>query len=240
MTSSKYGKLISFALLSGLFLAGCSSATEQAPGSEIAPHEVIAEVVDFEGEVADIEMQYTKEGQDWLRMSFPDLDHRAYALKHIGKHVPDVAFTTLKGQDISLQDIDEPTIFYFTQTGSGITEEMAGYMDTFQNERDDIAVYSIFPSDDAASVKTFYDENTNAFDEDLIVVGKEATAITEAFSVSNLPLLVYVDETQTISYTAIGFRDLVFMKDHAETAFGEHRFYEWMDVEFEGEEEITE
>lgn len=240
MTRLKFEKLMSFTLLSGVLLAGCSSGTEQAPGSKIAPHEMIAEVVDFEAEVADIEMQYTKEGQDWLRMSFPDLNHRAYALKHIGKRAPDVTFTTLKGQEISLQKIDEPTILYFTQTGSGITKEMAGYMDAFQSERDDITVYSVFPSDDAASVKTFYDENTNAFDEGVIVAGEEATGITEALNVSDLPLLVYVDETQTISYTAIGFRDLVFMKDHAETAFGEHRFYEWMDVTFEGEDVTAE
>lgn len=236
MTYKKYGKITAFALLSVLFLTGCSSGSQQAPGDETQPHSLIAEVVDFDADASDIEMQYTEEGQDWLRMSFPDLDHRAYALKQIGKHVPDVSFTTLKGQDVSLHEIKEPTVLYFTQTGSGITKEMAGYMDAFQSEYGDINVYSIYPEDDATEIKTFYDENTNTFDEDKIVAGNEAAGLVESFDVSELPLLVFIDETQTISYTAIGFRDLVFMKDHAESAFGEHRFYEWIDVDFDSED----
>lgn len=236
MNHRKYMKGIGVSLFLALLLSGCATDSYQAPDDKDAPHRIIAEVVDFEAEPAEIEMHYTRTGQDWLRMSFPEPTHREYAVKHIGRHVPDVTFTTLKGTEHSLRDIKEPTIFYFTQTDSSITKEMAGYMETFQNEHKDVAIYTLYPTDVANEVEKFYEDNALTFDESIIAVGDDVSPLIEGFSITESPLLVYVDETQTISYTAIGFRDLVFMNDHADAAFGEHRFYEWMDINFEPEE----
>lgn len=230
--------LLGVALLTGLLLAGCTNSSQQAPGDELAPHRIIAEVIDYEAEPVDIETKYSKEGQDWLRMSFPDMRHREYALKHIGKEAPKVSFTTLKDKEMSLESISDPTILYFTQTDSSITKEMAGYMDTFQQENKGIDVYSLYPADDAKAVESFYEENDLKYDASLIGVGEEVSELVEAFKVEDTPLMVYIDETQTISYTAIGFRDLVFMNDHAESAFGERPFYRFIDVNFEPEAEL--
>jgi len=237
MKHIKIAKLAGIAMLSTVILMACKDSN-QAPGDLPPAHLIIAETVDFDAEPSSIEAHYTEEGQNWLRMAFPDLTHRHYALKHIGKQAPDVSFKTVNNKEHVVREIDEPTIFYFTHTASEVTKEMAGYMETFQKEREDIDVYSIYPYDDVTSVESFYKDNNLDFDKDHVAVGEQAVNLSLSLDVYDVPLLVYVDETQTISYTAVGFRDLVFLNDHAESAFGEQPFYKWIDVPFEGDKEI--
>lgn len=220
--------MLSIALIGAIFVAGCTQKDDFAP-DEVVPHTYIAEVVDFNSSPSEIEENYSKEGRDWLRMSFPDVEQRNYALQWIGREVPKESFTTLNNKEFNLDDISKDTIIHFAHTEREVTKEMASYIDEFQKEHPDIELLSIYPYEDADTVETFYKENKLTYNPELLAVGEENLgALTNTFDVTHVPTLLYVDKTQTVSYVAIGYRDAVFLQDHAETAFGTNKFYDFI------------
>lgn len=232
MITTKRKQLGAVLIGSILLLTGCAR-TEQTPLDRMIPHNVIAQTVDFSDSPEDIARHYTPDGQNWLRMAFPEPAHRDYALKHIGKKAPNVVYTPMKGKSTDLESLSGHTILYFTQTGTGVTKEMDTHMSNFQREHKDINVLAVYPNDTSESLKAYEDTHGLKIDESQTVIGDDAVALANLFSVDTYPLLVYVDDTQTIAYTAVGFRDLVYLNDHAESAFGDHPFYKWIDVSFE-------
>lgn len=225
-------RLIGLLALTGMFLGGCQ-VSDQAPLDRVRPHEIIAQSIDFSESPDAIASHYTEDGQNWLRMAFPDVSHRHFALKSIGKAVPNVDYTTLKGSKASLGDIKNNTLIYFTQSGSGIVNEMNEHMEAFKKEHKDIDVLTVYLKDTEDTLAAYEAREGIAIDPDMTVIGKGGETLQQAFDAVHMPLLIYVDHTQTIAYTAIGFRDLVYLNDHAESAFGEHPFYNWMNVDFD-------
>lgn len=234
MNKLKLGVLGSMVLVS-LSLIGC------APSDELAPHDLIEDKIDFNQSPEEIQKHYTKEGQDWIRMLFPDENQRSFALKNIGRQAPDVSFLSLNNEEHSLQEVSGDTILYFTKLDSDITTEMDEHIQTFKKENEDITVYHIYANNKPEDIKDYLTNQDLKIDDSYVVSKDQSTDLADAFNVEDIPLLVYIDDTHTVSYIATGFRDLVFLNDHAEAAFGDEPFYEFIDIAFnDNNEERTE
>jgi len=234
MNKLKLGILGSMVLVS-LSLIGC------APSDELAPHDLIEDKIDFNQSPEEIQKYYTKEGQDWIRMLFPDENQRSFALKNIGRHAPDVSFLSLNNEEQSLQEVSGDTILYFTKIDSDITTEMDEHMQAFKKENEGITVYHIYANNEPEDITDYLTNQDFKIDDADIISKNGATELVDAFNIEDIPLLVYIDDTHTVSYTATGFRDLVFLNDHAEAAFGDEPFYEFIDITFnDNNEERTE
>lgn len=214
-----------------LTLTGCSS-DESVDALDVSPYKLIAQVVDFTSEPEEIMTHYTEEGLNMLRMSFPDKLMRDYAVTLIGKETPNVTMTTMSNKKIELQNQEKPTVLNVTKTGNPITEEMAAYIDEFEKKHSEITVISVYPHDSEKDVKDFYNKQGVNLDPDKVVVGN-SESIVKAFGTEYVPSIFYLDKTNTISYVSVGFRDLVFLEDYAEIAFGDSRFYDYINVPVE-------
>lgn len=232
---NKIGLIVGMLALGVAGVVGCSPANEEdVNNNETKPYEKIQEVVDFDSSPEEIMLNYTSHGIDMLRMGFPDKLQRDYAVTLIGKHAPDVTFTTLSGKEISLlEQTDKPTILNISKTGNAVTEEMAPYLNEFELNHDDLNIITMYPYDSVKDVEAFYEKQGVELNEDTVMVGEgndNSIAIVEAFDAQFVPSLFYIDESQTISYVAIGFRDLVYLEDYVNVAFGEEKFYDYIAV----------
>lgn len=217
-----------------LTLTGCARGSSDKTGdlTAISPHKVISQVVDFTAEPEEIMVNYTEEGINILRMSFPDKLMRDYAVTLIGKQAPKVTMTTLSDKKIALQEQKQSTVLNITKVDNPITEEMSAYIDEFETNHSDITVISVYPHDSEKDVKDFYKKQGLKLDPDKVVVGK-SDDVVKAFGAEYVPSIFYLDETNTISYVSVGFRDLVFLEDYAEIAFGDTRFYDYINLPVE-------
>lgn len=216
-----------------LLLAGCQgNDTKEAQPTSEAPYVQISETVDFESEPTTILSSYSEEGQNWIRMTYPDVNQRDVAIRLIGRQAMDVTFTSIGGKTLSREDfIGEQTLLVITKTGSSVTEEMADYLDDFKDKHPEINVFEFYPNDSLEQVKAFKKEFGGTYHTATIMAGdnsKEALAIAESYNASYLPMLVYVDETGTISYVSLGYRDEVYLEDAIETAFGSQKLYDYI------------
>ena len=192
----------------------------------------ISETVDFESEPATILSSYSEEGQNWIRMTYPDVNQRDVAIRLIGRQAMDVTLTSISGKTLSREDfVGQQTLLVITKTGSSVTEEMAGYLDDFKDKHPEINVFEFYPNDGLEQVKAFKKEFGGTYHTASIMAGdnsKEALTIAESYDVSYLPMLVYIDETGTISYVSLGYRDEVYLEDAVETAFGSQKLYDYI------------
>lgn len=216
-----------------LLLAGCQgNDTKEAQPTGEAPYVQISETVDFESEPATILSSYSEEGQNWIRMTYPDVNQRDVAIRLIGRQAMDVTLTSISGKTLSREDfVGQQTLLVITKTGSSVTEEMAGYLDDFKDKHPEINVFEFYPNDGLEQVKAFKKEFGGTYHTASIMAGdnsKEALTIAESYDVSYLPMLVYIDETGTISYVSLGYRDEVYLEDAVETAFGSQKLYDYI------------
>ena len=228
-----------------LLLAGCQGNNlKEAQTTGDAPYVQISKTVDFESEPMTILSSYSEEGQNWIRMTYPDVNQRDVAIRLIGRQALDASFTTIGGKTLTREDfIGEKTLLVITKTGSSVTEDMADYLDDFKEKHPDITVFEFYPNDGAEQVKAFKKEFGNAYNTASIMAGdnsKEALAIAESYNASYLPMLVYIDETGTISYVSLGYRDEVYLEDAVETAFGSQKLYDYIQTSTSDESEATE
>ena len=228
-----------------LLLAGCQgNDTKEAQPTGEAPYVQISETVDFESEPTTILSSYSEEGQNWIRMTYPDVNQRDVAIRLIGRQAMDVTFTSIGGKTLSREDfIGEQTLLVITKTGSSVTEEMADYLDDFKDKHPKINVFEFYPNDSLEQVKAFKKEFGGTYHTATIMAGdnsKEALAIAESYNASYLPMLVYIDETGTISYVSLGYRDEVYLEDAIETAFGSQKLYDYIQITDSDERETGE
>lgn len=228
-----------------LLLAGCQgNDTKEAQPTGEAPYVQISETVDFESEPTMILSSYSEEGQNWIRMTYPDVNQRDVAIRLIGRQAMDVTFTSIGGKTLSREDfIGQQTLLVITKTGSSVTEDMAEYLDDFKDKHPEINVFEFYPNDSLEQVKAFKKEFGGTYHTASIMAGdnsKEALAIAESYNASYLPMLVYIDETGTISYVSLGYRDEVYLEDAVDTAFGSQKLYDYIQITDSDESETVE
>lgn len=216
-------------LLASLLLVACGHETD-VPDN--IPYERVAELVSIaDNTPEDIYTYYTETGTNMLRMAFPDANHRQYAVTQIGLQAPDITFSTLSG-DLSLRDLTgKKVMLNISSTTASVTEQMASELEKYTKEADDTLVINFYPNDTEEEVIAFHEKAGYALDKKHTIAGegsKEAKAIVEAFGSEYVPTLLYIDETGTISYVSIGFRDAILLQDNDNMAFGEEKLYTYL------------
>lgn len=222
-------KTLTTALLGSVLLAACGDVPPESTGPE--PYEQVAEIISLADYLPeDIHANYTEEGQMRLRMAFPDENHKAIALKQIGARVPDLTLETLGGA-VSLRELTgERVLIHVTTTSASVAAEMAPELAQHVQENE-MRVLHLYPNDTEAAIKAFHDENNLPFDKDTIIAGNNSAAsqaAVTAFGSAYVPTLLYVDETGTISYLSIGFRDAVLLQDNYDAAFEGDKLYSYL------------
>jgi thiol-disulfide isomerase/thioredoxin len=232
---------------------GCNGTepTEQAPADKNEPI-IIAEaktdtkeedevqlketpvVVDYKAGAEDILAQYTEEGMSRFKLNFPDTFSMEYALKNIGKTMPNFEGKTVAGKEFSTKSLKgKPFVLNFSKTTCPVCEEMSPIIKDF-GVNESIPVVSLYPVDKSAEVETFLTKSKA--DESTIALVADTNAWLKGLAVNTLniaqvPTLIFVDEDGRISYTYIGKTDEVLLKDMKEKAFGDEKLYDFVKME---------
>lgn len=247
---SKLKRWTSFAGLVGtviLVSTGCS--TEQAPAdmkdtepiliaeADVEEKVLLKEkplVINYEAEAADILAQYTEEGMSRFKLNFPDTFSMDYALRSVGKQMPNFEGVTVAGKEFSSESLKgKPFMINFSKTTCSVCEGMTPILKSF-GESESIPVISLYPVDKTAEVETFL-KKTKADDATIALVAdtndwlKELAV--ETLSIAQVPTLIFVDAEGRISYTYIGNTDEVLLKDMKEKAFGDEKLYNFVKTE---------
>lgn len=229
--------------------AGCSEEPkETAPGVEQEKKEplIIADAtadeeevnleekpvsIDYNASAEEILSQYTVEGMSRFKLNYPDTFSMDYALKNIGKTLPD-----FKGMGTNSSEFDskslkgKPFVLNISKTTCPVCEEMSPVIKQFAKD-ENVKVVHLYPVDNVKAVGKFR-KIANA-DMEATTLVADMNPWLEDFTVKTLnvaqvPTLVFVDETGRISYTYIGKTDAILLKDMKGKAFGKEKLYDFV------------
>ncbi|WP_442637635.1 TlpA family protein disulfide reductase [Rossellomorea marisflavi] len=238
----------------GVFLlvgAGCSNAepTQQAPGDKTET-KVVAEAdqkpkvkedkvelketpvkIDYSASAEDILSQYTEEGMSRFKLNYPDTFSMEYALKTVGKSMPEIKGKTLADKEFSSKNLKgKPYILNISKTTCPVCEEMAPIVHKFANDND-LPIVSLYPVDKTADVESFFKKNKKA-DESTVLVADQnkwlKSFAVDKLNIAQVPTLLFVDESGRVSYTYIGKTDDVMIADMKDKAFGREKLYDFV------------
>lgn len=239
----------------GVFLLAGTACTmsepkEQAPGDH-AETKIVAEAdmkekeekvtlketpvkIDYKASAEDILAQYTEEGMSRFKLNYPDTFSMEYALKTVGKSLPEMKGKTLSGKEFSSKSLDgKPFILNVSKTTCPVCEEMAPVVQSF-SKANDIPVVSLYPVDKSEEVKTFFKKTKQSEKSTALVADKNKWLkdfAVDTLSIAQVPTLLFVDESGRISYTYIGKTDEVLLADMQEKAFGKEKLYDFVKMD---------
>lgn len=253
---NKGKRRLALAGMLGVFLlvgAGCSNTepTQQAPGDKNEP-KVVAEAdqkakeevkedkvelretpvkIDYSASAEDILSQYTEEGMSRFKLNYPDTFSMEYALKTVGKSLPEIKGKTLADKDFTSKSLKgKPFILNVSKTTCPVCEEMAPVVHKFSNDND-IPVVSLYPVDKTADVNSYFKKNKKA-DKSTVLVADQNKWLKEfavdTLNIAQVPTLLFVDESGRVSYTYIGKTDEVLLADMKDKAFGKEKLYDFV------------
>lgn len=188
--------------------------------------------IDYSKDPEEILSMYSEEGMSRFKLNYPDTYTMEYALKNIGKEMPEFSGKDLNGKDVTSKTYKGSNyVVNISKSTCEVCEEISPVIQKLEQGKNKIPVVSIYPIDKESDVskhreKTKWEKTTTA-----LVAEKnpdlKALAVDE-LKVSTVPTLLFVDETGRISYINIGLTDDILMKDMKEKAFGKEKLYNFV------------
>lgn len=183
--------------------------------------------LDFKDKTAeDMREYYTPEGQEFIKMMYPDSDDSNFALLTVGKSTQkefaNVKLKTSDNTEVSLKDLKgKRVILDFAMTGCPNCKEEFHYLFNKDTKDNDIFLH-VFPQDTTEDVKKILQEMNIEFKPEKTVTFSGMNNLGfEDFSITHVPSKIYINEDGVVTYvTTNKLQDEETYNLHYERAFG--------------------
>lgn len=198
--------------------------------SEVVIQEDVTSKVtlDFENKTAeDMREYYTPEGQEFIKIMYPDSDDSNLALLTVGKSTQkewsDVKFKTSSNKEVSLKDLKgKRVILDFAMVGCPNCKEEFHYLFNKKTGENDVFLH-VFPQDTTEDLKNILNEMNIEFNPDKTITFSGMNNLGfEDFNITHVPCKIYINEDGIVTYvTTNTLQDDETYNLHYERAFGE-------------------
>lgn len=225
----KFIGLLACTILIGSIFTGCTKQEQVTTKTKPEPKIIEKAVtIDYNATPEQILLSYTEEGMAEFKRNFPEKPIMDFALKSIGKQAPDFELKNLKGDTIKLSNLKGKKILLdIVKVDCPECVKATPVINKITSQLKDIMVIPVFPKNTKSEVEEFYkslkmDINTSS------IAGKDnlkKMTMIKDYNLSQVPTLIFIDETGKISYVRIGYSDEVAFKDYINTAFRSNKLY---------------
>ena len=229
--------MFGFVIVLGATLMACGKAKDNKVKPDLKP-EVQQEinfkekpiVIDYSASPEEILASYTEKGMKLFKANFPDTLTMNYALKNIGKEVPDISGKTMDGKDFKLSDLKgKKVLISFGKTTCSVCKEMSPILKGIADSNPELVILHVFPVDNNQDIQAYYKGLNLDTPANILSLenneGLKELAVSQ-YQIEQVPTYVFVDESGRISYTYIGNKDKILFQDMIDTAFGDEKLYD--------------